>query len=339
MENTETIATTIKEKETPKKRKPFRPYKEHWDRHAVFALIMAIIPLIGFVIFSIFPLAISFIALFCNVDLYDLGNIQWNNFEGFKSVFVPGHAFQLFQFDVATYFYKSFGITIWVASMQLVTLLIAVTISALLAQKLKGSRVFQILFFVPYICSGVAVAMMWRWIFADTGILNAIFGSNVKWLTDVKTMTWCIIVAIIWQAPGYGIVMYKGAMNDINASLYEAASLDGANGFQKFLHVTLPCIAPTTFYLLISGVGAGLLTCDMAILIIPDSWETVGGNGSMGLTLMRFVYYLIQNNNGSQDANGNQYLVSCAAIVSWVLFALTAVLSIILFKRRQKSME
>lgn len=337
MEKAETVATAAKECE--EKKKPLKIGKERWSKSAVFALIMAILPLIGFVIFSIFPLIISFIALFCNVDLYDLSNIKWNNFEGFKSVFVSEHAFKLFQFDVATYFYKAFGITVWVASTQLVTLAIAVAVSAVLAQKLKGSRVFQVLFFIPYICSGVAVAMMWRWVFADTGILNAIFGSNVKWLTDTRTMTLCIITAIIWQAPGYGIVMYKSAMNDINASLYEAASLDGANGFQKFMHVTIPCIAPTTFYLLISGVGAGLLTCDMAMLVIPDSWETVGGNGSMGLTLMRLVYYLIQNNNANQDAFGNQYMVSCAAVISWVLFALTAVFSVILFKRRQKSME
>lgn len=337
MERVETASIAEEKREKPKK--PFKAGRERWNRHSVMALILAIIPLIGFVVFSIFPLIISFIALFCNADLYDLSNIQWNHFEGFKSVFVPDHAFNLFQFDVATYFYKAFGITVWVASTQLITLAISIAVSAFLAQKLKGSRVFQVLFFIPYICSGVAVAMMWRWIFADTGILNAVFGSEVKWLTDTKTMTLCIITAIIWQAPGYGIVMYKSAMNDINALLYEAASLDGANGFQKFLHVTVPCIAPTTFYLLISGIGAGLLTCDMAMLIIPDSWETVGGNDSMGLTLMRFVYYLIQNNNANQDAFGNQYMVSCAAVISWVLFALTAVFSVILFKRRQKSME
>lgn len=313
--------------------------REHWNKQAVFALILAIIPLVGFVVFSIFPLCISFIALFCNVDLYDLSNIQWNNFEGFKSVFIPGHAFDLFQFDVATYFYRAFVITVWIASTQIITLVIAISISAILAQKLKGSRIFQVLFFVPYICSGVAVAMMWRWVFADAGILNAIFGTSIKWLTDTDTMTMCIITAIIWQAPGYGIVMYKGAMNDINVSLYEAASLDGANGFKKFIHITLPCIAPTTFFLLISGVAAGFLTCDMAMLIIPDSWETVGGNESQGLTLMRLVYYLIQNNNANQDAFGNQYMVSCAAVISWILFALTAVFSIILFKRRKKSME
>ena len=337
MERAETAA--FAEEKRKNKKKPLQVGRERWDKHAVIACIMAIIPLIGFILFSIFPLVISFLALFCNVDLYDLSNIKWNNCEGFQSVFVPGHAFDLFGFDVATYFYKACGITLWVASTQFITLAISIVISAFLAQKLKGSRLFQVLFFIPYICSGVAVAMMWRWVFADTGILNAIFGSNVKWLTDVRTMTLCIITAIIWQAPGYGIVMYKSAMNDINASLYEAAALDGANGFQKFIHVTVPCIAPTTFYLLISGIGAGLLTCDMALLIVPDSWETVGGNGSMGLTLMRFVYYLIQNDVNNQDAFGNRYMVSCAAIISWVLFALTAVFSVILFKRRQKSME
>ena len=73
--------------------------KTKWKGEQKLALVVALIPLIGFVIFNGFPLLISFIGMFCNVDLYDLGNIQWNNFEGFKSVFIPRHAFNLFYFD------------------------------------------------------------------------------------------------------------------------------------------------------------------------------------------------------------------------------------------------
>ena len=313
--------------------------KVKWKREQKVALVMSLIPLIGFIIFNGFPLLISFVGMFCNVDLYDLGNIQWNNFEGFKSVFVPRHAFDLFYFDLSKYFYKAVWITIWVASTQLVTLLIALIVATLLREKFKGSKLFQVLFFIPYICSTVAVALMWRWIFDwEGGIINSVFGTTTKWLEDPKTMTWCIISAVIWHAPGYGIVMYKAAFSNINNALYEAASIDGANAWQKFRNVTLPGISPTTFFLLQAGVAAGFLTYDLAQLIIPNAWGVPGGNESMGLTMMRLVYYLIMNST-TTDANGVSYMVSCACIISWLLFVVTGVLSMIMFKQREKSVE
>ena len=315
---------------TPKKKKPLRTESK-------IALVVAVIPLLGFIIFNGFPLLISFIGMFCNVDLYDLGNIQWNNFEGFKSVFIPRHAFDLFYFDLSKYFYKSVVITIWIASVQIVTLLISLFIATLLREKFAGSKLFQVLFFIPYICSTVAVALMWRWIFDwEGGILNSILGTDTKWLEDPKTMTWCIIIAIIWQAPGYGIVMYKAAFSNINNALYEAAAIDGANAWQKFRNVTLPGISPTTFFLLQAGVGAGFLTYDLAQLIIPNAWGVPGGNESMGLTLMRLVYFLITNST-TTDANGVSYMVSCACVISWLLFVVTGTLSMILFRQREKS--
>lgn len=311
--------------------------KKKMKKENVIALIFALVPLVGFIIFNGFPLVISFIGMFCNVDLYDLSNIQWNNFEGFKSVFIPGHAFELFYFDLSKFFYKAVVVTIWIASTQIITLLIALFIATLLRERFLGSKLFQILFFIPYICSTVAVALMWRWIFDwEGGILNTILGVDTKWLEDPATMTWCIIIAIIWQAPGYGIVMYKAAFTNINSALYEAASIDGANAWHKFVHVTLPGISPTTFFLMQAGVGAGLLTYDLAQLIIPNAWGVPGGNESMGLTLMRLVYYLITNST-TTDANGVSYMVSCACVISWLLFLVTGVLSMILFKQREKS--
>ena len=314
-----------------------RTRKTKWKKEQVFALVVACVPLFGFIIFNGFPLIISFIGMFCNVDLYDLSNIQWNDFEGFKSVFVPRHAYELFYFDLSKYFYKAILITLWIASTQLVTLLIALVIATLLREKPNGAKLFQILFFIPYICSTVAVSLMWRWILDwEGGILNSILGTDIKWLEDPTTITWCIIIAIIWQAPGYGIVMYKAAFSNINNNLYEAAELDGANVWQKFRNVTLPGIAPTTFFLLQAGVVAGLLTYDLAALIIPNAWGVPGGNESMGLTLIRLVYFLIQNST-TTDANGISYMVSCACVISWLIFLVTGVLSMILFHQREKS--
>lgn len=313
--------------------------KKQWRKESKIALVVACIPLLGFIIFNGFPLIISFVGMFCNIDLYDLTNIHWNNFEGFKSVFIDRHAYNLFYFDLSKYFYKSVFITVWIASTQLITLLIALFVASLLREKFAGSRLFQILFFIPYICSTVAVALMFRWVFEwEGGILNSILGTDTKWLEDPKTMTWCIIIAIIWQAPGYGIVMYKAAFSNINSSLYEAAAVDGANAWQKFRHVTLPGISPTTFYLMQAGVAAGFLTYDLAKLVISDAWGVPGGNESMGLTLMRLVYYLITNST-TTDANGVSYMVSCACVISWLLFVVTGVLSMIMFRLREKSTE
>ena len=243
----------------------------------------------------------------------------------------------LFYFDLSKYFYKAIVITIWIASTQIVTLLIALFIAALLREKFAGSKLFQVLFFIPYICSTVAVALMWRWIFDwEGGILNSMLGTDTKWLEDPKTMTWCIIIATIWSAPGYGIVMYKAAFSNINNALYEAAAIDGANAWQKFRNVTLPGISPTTFFLLQAGVGAGLLTYDLAQLIIPNAWGVPGGNESMGLTMMRLVYFLITNST-TTDANGVSYMVSCACVISWLLFLVTGAISMFLFNQREKS--
>jgi multiple sugar transport system permease protein len=211
--------------------------------------------------------------------------------------------------------------------------------ATLLHEKPKGGKLFQILFFIPYICSTVAVSLMWRWILDwDGGILNSILGTNIKWLEDPNTITWCIIVSILWQAPGYGIVMYKAAFSNINNDLYEAAALDGANAWQKFKTVTLPGVAPTTFFLLQAGVVAGLLTYDLAALIIPNAWGVPGGNESMGLTLIRLVHFLIQNST-TTDMNGISYMVSCACVISWLIFLVTGVLSMILFRQREKSAQ
>jgi multiple sugar transport system permease protein len=141
---------------------------------------------------------------------------------------------------------------------------------------------------------------------------------------------------VIWQAPGYGIVMYKAAFTGINKNLYEAAATDGANAWHKFIHVTLPGISPTTFFLLQAGAMAGLLTYDLAVLIIPDAWGVPGGVESMGLTLVRLVYYLITNST-TTDANGVSYMVSCACVISWMLFIVTGVISMIMFRLREKS--
>ena len=204
------------------------PRKKHvWTTETVFALIVVLIPLIGYVVFNGLPVALSFSLLFSEIEGFDLSTIKWNNFANFQTVFSDER------------FWKSIWITLWIASTQLVTLTIALIISVLLAKRPRGRVFFQVLYFVPYICSSVAVAIMWKWVFdGNHGLLNALLGTDIDWLNNTEnpaTLTWAIITSIIWQAPGYGIVMFKAALDAVNPALYEASEIDGANSFEQFV--------------------------------------------------------------------------------------------------------
>lgn len=312
--------------------------KRKWTSQSFLALFLALLPMIGFFLFSTAPLVLSLIALFCDVTIDWQGiSFSWNDFNGFRMIFEKdfGAGTQFAQ-DFSSIFWKSLGITFWLGSTQFVTLLIALGLSVLLATKCRGSKTFQVLFFIPHICSSVSVAFMWSWMFLGQpeGILNTIFGTSIRWLNNPDTIPWTIIIAIIWQAPAYGTVMFKAALANVEQSQYEAAGLDGANSWQKFWYVTLPGIMPTIFYLLIAGISAGLLLYDMAALIVPDPWgSTIGGQDHMALTLMRLVFYFNEHRGTDPVA------LSAASAISWILFLLIAPVSVWLYSRREKKME
>lgn len=303
------------QKRTPRKR----------NGEKIFAYVVVALPLLAFLFFNGVPIIIAFISQFCDIELNDLSTMKWNNFATFKTVFTD------------PYFYKSLLVTLWVASAQFVSLLTALVISVLLSRKVFGSKLFQILFFIPYICSTIAVSIIWIWMFdTDYGIVNEMLvglfgeGARVQWTTDVRAYTWQIFMVIVWQAPGYGIVMYKAALGTVDNSLYEAASIDGANAFDKFFKITLPSIAPTTFYLALTGLVAGLLSFDVPKLFADACPQSVGvaGPESIGMTTVLYIYIKGQVN----------YEMSQASVMSFVMFFITFVLSAIMFKLRNRKL-
>ena len=209
----------------PEKKK--RKFRKSW----IMCWIGVAIPLIGFVVFNAYPIVVSLQAMFSSMKFGKLDTMKWNNFANFKMLIGD------------TKLLSAIKVTLILAAAQFVSLGIALMIAAFLSQNVKGTRIFQTLYFVPYICSTVAVSIMWGNVFDLNGVLNAIFGTHIQWLNNLEnpsTLTWAIFTTIIWQAPGYGIVMYCSAFKAISPSLYEAAELDGANAWHKFRYITLP---------------------------------------------------------------------------------------------------
>lgn len=132
-------------------------------------------------------------------------------------------------------------------------------VAVILYRKSRLIPIFRTAFYLPNVMSMVCMSMVWLWIYDPTfGLLNSIlkmFGVSVKqWLQDPDLAMPCVIIMGIWKNCGYSMVIFLSGLTSIPDSLYEAASLDGANALQKFVKITWPMLRPTTFFLLVTGI-------------------------------------------------------------------------------------
>ena len=143
------------------------------------------------------------------------------------------------------------------------TIFISLSLGLLLANLLNGTvpggRVFRPLFYLPNTISIIAACMAWLYIYnPNTGILNyiirALRGTPQNWLLDAKLALRCIIIMGIWATMGYNMIVFTAGLQGIPEYLYEAARIDGAGVFSQFFRITLPMLAPTTFFLFVMSV-------------------------------------------------------------------------------------
>jgi len=169
-------------------------------------------------------------------------------------------------------------------------MILALIMALLVNQKLRGIGFYRALFFMPYITSMVAVAMVWNWIFSTRfGILNntlrSLFGtSNTAWLNDYPL--WVLIIVTIWKTSGFQMMIYVAGLQGIPGYLYEAARIDGATRWQQFRYITLPLLSPITFFILIFSIIAAFRTFEVTFAM------TGGGPLNRSTTL---AYYIYQN--------------------------------------------
>ena len=169
---------------------------------------------------------------------------------------------------------------------------IGISLSLLLAialNKIKGKEFYRVLFFMPVVTSSVSVGVIWMWILnGDFGILNqflANFGINgPQWLTDTSLVMVSIALLSVWWQLGFNMVIFLAGLQGISTSYYEAAEIDGASKFQKFKHITLPLISPTTFFVTIMAIISSFQMFDQALVI------TGGGPAKASYTLVFHIY-------------------------------------------------
>jgi len=187
-------------------------------------------------------------------------------------------------------FWKFLGNTLFFMLAIPVGMAGSLLLACILNQKLPGRTLFRTVFFLPSICMGVGVLLLWRFLYEPEGLINtflAPFGiEGPDWLKNFYAAKPAIMIMGLWAAiGGTNMVLYLAGLQNIPPELYEAAEIDGASGWHRFRHITFPLLAPTTFFILITSVITGFQAeFDSAYVM------TQGGPDGATTTLSYYIY-------------------------------------------------
>ena len=175
------------------------------------------------------------------------------------------------------------------------TIIIALILASFLNMGIKGRSFFRVVYFIPAITMGAAVAMIWRWMYnGDYGIINYIlnlFGiESIRFLSNSKTALVSISVVSIGSTVGYNMIILLAGIQGISKSYYEAAAIDGANGIKQFLNITLPLVTPTLFFVMITTLISTFQTFDTIYMMVDKTSLAMESTQSMVVYFYRNAF-------------------------------------------------
>ncbi len=278
---------------------------ERQDTIAFFAFISPW--LIGFVCLMLIPMAASVYVSLTKWNL--LKPPVFTGLENFRTIFSD------------PLFYKSLQVTLYFAVLSVpLNIILSVFLAMLLNNKVRGMSAFRTVFYLPAVVSGVVVALVWMWIFQpEYGVLNnalrAIGIQGPKWIQDEAWVVPSMVLMSLWNVGG-SIVLYLAALQGVPTEQYEAASIDGAGWWKKFVSVTLPGISPTLLFTTLTGIISALQVFTPAYVMT---------NGGPNYASSFYAYY-IYNNAFVYRKMGE------ASAQAWILFFIIGIITLVVLK-------
>lgn len=206
-----------------------------------------------------------------------------------------------------------------------VTIPMSMVLAAIIYHRTRSrfSGFYETAVFIPHVVSLVPAAMAWKWIFdAKLGPLNAIImglgGDALPWLFDPVLSVICIIFLVSWQTLGYGVLIYLVGFRNLPKSVFEAAQLDGANGFQSFLYMSVPLLKPITLYVSVVTLISGFNVYAQAYVLASDT------QGAPGRQVRVLVLDMLEN-------SFQNFRVGYAAAEAVILLSIVLLLTMIQF--------
>ncbi|GMA63171.1 sugar ABC transporter permease [Alicyclobacillus fastidiosus] len=268
--------------------------------------------ILGFLIFQLYPIVISFYYSLTNFQL-----LSSPHFIGFKNYYNLFHDQK---------FYQSLYNTIYITVLGFIPQLIFALLMALLLNlDVKGKALYRTVFFLPTIVPLVASSLLWMWLLnGEHGLVNDILGflgiGQPAWLADPKWTKPALILMGFWGT-GTATVMYLAALQDVPKEYYEAAAIDGAGPWNRFFRITFPSISPMTLFQLIMGLIGSFQYFTQAYVFANDP-NSIGGPGD---SMLFYATYLYQQAFTFLD-------MGYASAMAWVLFAIVIILTLVIFR-------
>ncbi|MDE6274052.1 MAG: sugar ABC transporter permease [Clostridiales bacterium] len=284
------------------KKKKLNRSEELW---AWLFVLPATLLLFGFLLI---PLVVSFVMSFMQWNI--VAAPSFNGLDNLREIFSDG----VFLKSIGNTFFMMIGIPIG----MFLSFLLAVALN----RNMPLSGFFKVVYYLPAVTSGVAVAVVWKWIFnQEYGILNKLIGlfgveDLPNWLGDVRFIKPAFILMGIWAGLGNTMLLFLASLRNIDQSYYEAAELDGASAAVKMFRISLPLVSPVTFYILVMGLIGGLQAFGQVYVMTPG--------GGLDNSAMTMVYYIWQ-----KGIEGERMGLASAA--AWVLALFTFAITFIQF--------
>lgn len=219
-------------------------------------------------------------------------------------------------------FWNSLRVTLlYAGGVTLLALALGMGVAVLLNQPIRGQALYRVLYFLPVITPTVASGVVWKYLFDPTqGVVNrGLAGVGLQgpaWLSDPSWALAAVVVVGVWKRVGFNLVVYLAALQGIPRAYYEAAQLDGAGPWQQFRHITLPLLAPTTFFLVVTALIDAFQVFDL--VYVMTSGGPLGSTDVLGYYLYRQAFRYSE--------------LGFASAVAYVMFALIFAVTVIQFR-------
>ena len=308
--------------------KPVRHRKGRLGRKNTLIAYSFLAPnFIGFAVFTLVPVICAILLSLFEWNGGDISKLKFIGLDNYATIFATK---KVAEKGIEYFFNRAdLGIalknTVYYTVVTVPLTIVCALALAMLLNKIKGALFFRTVFFFPYVSSMVAICVCWSFMLMKDGPVNQIIMAlginyNKGWTADSTMAIWSIILVSVWRNMGYYMVLYLAALQGIPRELMEAATVDGANKWQQFLHVTLPQLKPTTFFVSVMMVISCFKIYDVVAIM------TDGGPGRSTKMLVTYIY----------DEAFVKVRYGQASAISMVLLVIVLAVTIIQFSSEKK---
>jgi len=286
--------------------------------------------LIGFLGFTLFPMAYSLWLGFTDYDFTQPDATSWIGLDNYQRMFAGVFGQSTFTASsgepmrVDPYYLKSLTVTFnYVFVSVPLKLAFALAVAMLLNQKLRGVPFYRAVYYIPTLLGGsVAIAVLWRKLFEKDGLINGLLGflgftDLPSWITNPQYALWTLILLSVWQF-GSSMIIFLAGLKQVPEEYYEAAAVDGANPLHKFFFITLPLLSPVILFNLVIQMIS-------AFQVFTQAYIIGGGSGGVLNSILFYTLHLyIQG--------WTYHEMGYASAMAWVLLLIIGALTAIVFK-------